>query len=155
MKTYSLNGQWHMEGGGYSCEGTVPGSVYSFLMGKDLMPDPYYRDNELEATKILENDFTFSKVFDFRMPDAKVLLRCEGLDTLCDLYLNGKHVAYTDNMHRVYEFDVRDVLKAGENEIVAAVSSFLGILVCGLEKCGFGKKENFADAECFGPAPAK
>jgi hypothetical protein len=32
---------------------------------------------------------------------------------------------------------------------------FLGFWFVGWKKCGFEKKENFADAECFGPAPAK
>ncbi len=121
MKKYSLNGNWHLEGGGYSCDGMVPGSVYSFLLDNQLMPDPYYRDNELEALKILENDFAFSRTFDFDLPvsGARVLLCCEGLDTLCDLYVNGSHIAYTDNMHRRYELDVTEVLKQGKNEITA------------------------------------
>ena len=55
--------------------------------------------------------------FDFSKPDFPVLLHCDGLDTLCNIYLNGKHIAYTDNMHRSYEFDVTDALVDGENEI--------------------------------------
>lgn len=46
-----------------------------------------------------------------------LILHCDGLDTLCDIYINGVHVAYTDNMHRTYEFDVTDFLKAEENLI--------------------------------------
>ena len=65
MKKTSLNGIWNMIGGGYACDGTVPGSVYSFLLGKNLMPDPYYRANEREALKLMENDFDFSKKFNF------------------------------------------------------------------------------------------
>ena len=60
MKKYTLNGKWSLTGGGYSCEGTVPGSVYSFLLDNNLMDDPHWRGNEMEAVKILENDFTFS-----------------------------------------------------------------------------------------------
>ena len=117
MKTTSLNGTWNMVGGGYACEGTVPGSVYSFLLNKELMPDPHYRDNEREALKLMENDFDFSKKFQFKKPDFPVLLHCDGLDTLCDIYINGKYIAHTDNMHRSYEFDVTDALSDGENEI--------------------------------------
>ena len=63
MKKLSLNGIWQMEGGGFNCQSSVPGSVYSFLLNNNLITDPYFRDNELEALKILENDFTFSRRF--------------------------------------------------------------------------------------------
>ena len=48
---------------------------------------------------------------------SKVILRCEGLDTLTDIRINGQLIASTNNMHRTYEFDVKDVLKEGENDI--------------------------------------
>ena len=117
MKKTLLNGIWNMTGGGYACDGTVPGSVYSFLLEKKLIPDPYYRANEREVLKITENDFDFSKKFNFEKSDFPVFLHCDGLDTLCDIYVNGKYIAHTDNMHRSYEFDVTDVLSDGENEI--------------------------------------
>ena len=117
MKKISLNGTWRLTGAGYDCEGTIPGSVYSFLLDNALMEDPFYRQNELEAVKLLENEFTFSRKFVWKSTDDKVLLHCDGLDTLCDIYINGAHVAYTDNMHRTYEFDVTDLLVEGENEI--------------------------------------
>jgi len=119
MKKISLNGIWQMQGAGYACEGTVPGSVYSFLLDKGLMEDPFYGMNELEALKLLDHEFTFSREFDFTPDGHKVLLCCEGLDTLCDLYINGVHLAYTDNMHRTYEFDVTELLKSGSNTISA------------------------------------
>ena len=118
MQKLCLNGTWHLTGAGYDCTGTIPGSVYSFLLNNRLMEDPYYRQNELEALKLMENEFTFSKTFDFTPTGDKVLLHCDGLDTLCDIYINGEHVAYTDNMHRTYEFDVTELLTEGENEIV-------------------------------------
>ena len=50
MITYSLSGVWQMEEtNGRITEGTVPGSVYSFLLNAGLMEDPYYRENELAA----------------------------------------------------------------------------------------------------------
>ena len=36
---------------------------------------------------------------------------------MADVYLNGVHVAYTDDMHITYEFDVTEILKDGENEV--------------------------------------
>ena len=117
MKKISLNGLWRMTGAGFDCEGTIPGSVYSFLLDKELMEDPFFRQNELDALKLMENEFTFTRTFQWGSTQDKVILHCDGLDTLCDIYINGTHVAYTDNMHRTYEFDVTELLVEGDNEI--------------------------------------
>lgn len=84
------------------------------------MDDPYYRENELPALALMENDFTFER--SFTPPDAlrscqKILLRCEGLDTICELYLNDRQIGSGANMHRTYEFDVTDALKRGKNRL--------------------------------------
>ena len=122
MQKISLNGQWKLSGGGYSCSGTVPGSVCSFLLEAGLMEDPYYRDNELKTLEILEHSFTFTRTFDFTPDGNPVLLRCEGLDTICTITLNGAVVADTANMHRTYEFDITDCLCAGENSLCLTFS---------------------------------
>ena len=117
MQKISLNGIWNMTGNGFDCSSSVPGSVYSFLLDNNLMDDPYYRQNELSATPLMEYDYTFSRSFSFdKAVNGKVLLCCDGLDTICDIYLNGRAVAHTQNMHRSYEFDVTSFLK-DENTI--------------------------------------
>lgn len=125
MKKRNLNGIWRMEGNGFSCEGTVPGSVYSFLLSSHLMEDPFYRTNELAALELIGHDYTFTRMFEFALPegDVPVLLHCDGLDTICELFINGKQVASTKNMHRRYEFDVTKYLKNGENVISALFRS--------------------------------
>ena len=117
MRKYDLNGIWHLSGNGYNCEGTVPGSLYSILLENGLMEDPFYRDNELKALRLAEHEYVFSKKFSFEAGEYPIFLCCNGLDTLCDVYINGKHVSYTDNMHRSYRFDVTDKLINGENDI--------------------------------------
>jgi len=47
------------------------------------------------------------------------LLHCDGLDTICELYLNGQQFGYTDNMHRTYEFDITKLLADGKNTLAA------------------------------------
>lgn len=116
MKKFMLNGKWMLSGGGYQTEGTVPGSVYSFLLDAALIPELFYRDNELKALALMDNEFTFTRTFSYHA-ENKVFLHCDGLDTLCDIYINNHHIAYTDNMHRTWEFDVTDALADGENEI--------------------------------------
>ena len=130
MKTLSLNGNWTLEVPGSDfppAAATVPGSVYNDLLTAELIPDPFYRDNELAATKLMDHDFRYTRAFE--VPEAflnnsdALLLRCEGLDTLATVSVNGRIVGKADNMHRIWEFDVKDALRAGENEIEVVLAS--------------------------------
>ena len=116
MKRIPLNGMWKLSGNGYECNGTVPGSVYSILLENELMDDPYYRENEIKALEIAEHDYTFVKSFSLDKDDDCALLCCDGLDTLCDIYLNGCLVGQTQNMHRRYEFEISKLLQP-QNEL--------------------------------------
>ena len=108
-----------MKGGEYETDGTIPGSVYSFLLNKNLMPDPYYRDNEEKVLAICDNDFEFSRKFDYKKESDDITLVLEGIDTLCDIILNGKKIAHLNNMHRTYKIPVGDIIVNGENSISA------------------------------------
>ncbi len=121
MVQFDLGGEWALSFGTTESRGKVPGSVYSFLLGEGKIPDPFVGENELSALALMdEGPFTFARVF--TLPDTlaacgKKLLRCEGLDTLCTLSLNGKEIGRADNMHRIWEFDVTDSLVPGENRL--------------------------------------
>lgn len=117
MEKFTLNGKWRVTSNTYDTVGDVPGSVYSALLSNGLMEDPFYRDNERTATGITDEEFVFSKEFTYTKPSDSVLLVCEGLDTLCDIYINGQFVAHANNMHRTYYFEVAKYLLDGKNEI--------------------------------------
>ena len=119
MKKIDLNGKWKITSATYNVEGEVPGSVYSALLANGSMEDPFYRDNEAKALAIMDEEFTFTRTFEYRKNLKKPVLVCEGIDTRCDLYINDKLVAHTDNMHRTYYFDVKSYLVEGENTIKA------------------------------------
>lgn len=104
----------------------VPGSVYGNLLEKGLIPDPYDRMNELEALRLMENDFVFQTVFEIdekQMGSDFLLLHFDGIDTLAKVYLNGILLGETDNMHRVWEFDIEEVAKSGENTLRVELAS--------------------------------
>ena len=104
MKKWDLGGKWRMTGNGYDVTGNIPGSVYSFLhVDNAILPDPHVADNEDIYLAISEQDYTFSRTFDWGDEGDRTTLVFEGLDTLCSVYLNGAHVADTDNMHLRYE----------------------------------------------------
>lgn len=126
MKTFDLCGDWKLKILGENVFGIsekwlsakVPGSVYSALLELNLMPDPYYRDNELEALKLMENDFVYETTVQVteEMLEGDALLLCfEGIDTLAEVYLNDVLLGHVNNMHRVWEFDVLRSAHAGEN----------------------------------------
>ena len=129
MKKLSLNGEWRLDIPNTEFQNVaarVPGSVYSDLLKAGLIPDPYWRDNETEALKLMEHDFIYRHSFDVSETllgcDA-LLLRCEGLDTLATVELNGAVVGRADNMHRTWEWDVSPLLRAGRNEISVTFAS--------------------------------
>ena len=129
MKTLPLNGQWTLEIPGSlfpPVRASVPGSVYNDLLSAGLIPDPFRRDNETEALKLMEYDFRYSRTFTvpavFLEGDA-LLLRCEGLDTLASVFVNGTEAGTADNMHRTWEFDLSGILHEGENVIEVLLAS--------------------------------
>ena len=119
MEKFLLNGEWRITSKSYDLVGTVPGSVYSNLLAQGLIEDPFYRGNEATAMDIMDEEFVFTKEFEYEKTSDKILLVCEGIDTLCDLYVNGKYLAHVENMHRSYYLDVTALLKDGKNEIKA------------------------------------
>ena len=133
MQKLSLNGAWTLDVVAESGEkvfggvpATVPGSVYHDLLTARRIPDPFWRDNETEALKLMENRFVYARTFE--VPEAlldcdAVLLRCEGLDTLAEITVNGTAIGRADNMHRTWEFDAKGALRAGENTIAVAFAS--------------------------------
>jgi len=98
----------------------VPGCVHLDLMENKVIPDPFYRDNEIRTQWVEDRDWIYEKEFNL---DGEVLKRthvelvCEGLDTFAVLTLNGTEVARTDNMFRAYRFDVGSLLRAGRNRL--------------------------------------
>lgn len=122
MLLVDLNGNWKMRRVGDNdwIDAKVPGSVYADLMNADRMKDPFYRENETDATALCNDDYEYMRTF---VTDASMLehdlvaLKCEGLDTLCDLLINDIHVLNAQNMHRTYQVDIKKVLLAGENTI--------------------------------------
>ena len=99
-------------------EAHVPGSVYADLIADGTMPDPYWRDNEFAFFDLMKADWEY--VCSFCLPEelpSRVELICEGLDTLADVSLNDTPIGHADNMHITWEWNVKPLLRAGENEL--------------------------------------
>ncbi len=128
MRKVTLSGAWELQivGEGPTFPATVPGSVYHDLLAAGYMEDPYWRDNEIAALALMDHDFVYERTFtltqDLFNCDA-VLLRCEGLDTVASLTVNGMFAGEACNMHRIYEFDVKALIHAGDNHIAITFRS--------------------------------
>ncbi len=127
MRTIELSGAWslHRVGQKKSWPATVPGSVHTDLLAVGELKDPFFREQETQAQWIGETDWTYERTFQLdEVPvEPSVRLRCEGLDTLATISVNGVAVGRTDNMYRVWEFDIRSLLQPGSNRIAIRFDS--------------------------------
>lgn len=122
MAYLSLNGPWQAKQGGTEepFAAQVPGTVHVDLLAAGRIDDPFYRDNEMALQWVADVDWVYWRTFDVPaslLAQDRVLLRCEGLDTLATITINGTEVAKTDNQFRTWEFDVKALLTEGENAI--------------------------------------
>lgn len=118
----NLGGAWRMREADSETwhSAHVPGSVYADLMADGTMPDPFWRENELDAFKRMKKDYVYQRTFtvtEAQLAHAHVELVCEGLDTLAHVSLNGREIAFADNMHITWVWDVKEQLHAGENTL--------------------------------------
>lgn len=118
----NLGGAWRMREADSQTwhSAHVPGSVYADLMADGTMPDPFWRENELDAFERMKKDYVYQRTFtvtEAQLAHAHVELVCEGLDTLAHVSLNGREIAFTDNMHITWVWDVKEQLHAGENTL--------------------------------------
>ncbi|MFW5857420.1 MAG: beta-mannosidase, partial [Planctomycetota bacterium] len=128
MQTLDLGGSWTVRQANErkTLPATVPGDVFGDLTRAKAIPDPYVRDNEADVRWVGRTDWVYARTFTVPktlLDHDRVLLHCEGLDTLATVKLNGKVVGTADNMFRTWEWDVRKALKAGENRIEVTFAS--------------------------------
>ncbi|WP_286080789.1 beta-mannosidase [Parablautia intestinalis] len=135
LKT-SLNGVWNLQIIGKDSalvpkEGIsakIPGSVYGALLEKELIPDPFYRDNELKVLPLMENDFCYTTDFEVTnqmLACDALLLRFDGIDTLADICLNGEQIGCAYNMHRIWEINLLETgsIREGNNQLKVVLHS--------------------------------
>ena len=98
----------------------VPGSVHLDLLRNNLIPDPYYRDNEAKLQWIEDADWEYHTTLqappDF-LARKKLDLVFEGLDAFAEVYLNDKPILTADNMFREWRVPVKPLLKPGANQL--------------------------------------
>ena len=98
----------------------VPGCNFLDLMNNHDIADPFIGLNENDVKWVGEKNFEYKRSFEISENDLKfddILLNCKMLDTICEVFINGRLLFKGDNCFVGYSYSVKDFIKAGENEI--------------------------------------
>jgi beta-mannosidase len=133
VERFDLSGVWQVvkEGSADAMLASVPGCIHTDLLLCGKIPEPFFADNEKRVQWVGEGNWQYSRSFDVTrdlLANDHIMLKCEGLDTLATIRLNGQQVARTDNMFRTYEFDVKRLLRLGNSTIEIKFDSVLPLL---------------------------
>jgi beta-mannosidase len=99
---------------------TVPGTVHTDLFKNNLIPDPFFGDNEKQLQWIENEDWEYKTMFfvsNKELANPHIELECDGLDTYATVYLNDSIILRADNMFRSWNKEIKPYLKAGKNEL--------------------------------------
>ena len=99
---------------------SVPGSAMDVFYKAGRLPDPYFGTNEYQWTEFFRNDFDVRGSFQVSEEEyerEEILLTFYGLDTIADIVLNGCKLGHTENMHRIFSYPVKKLVKPGENQL--------------------------------------
>ena len=116
-----INHNWQFRKYGDNSEwmpATVPGTIHTDLLKHNLIPDPYYRDNESKVQWVDREDWEYQTTFSVMQEtlDKKhIEISFEGLDTYADVYLNDTKILEANNMFRTWKVDVKQWIKANNH----------------------------------------
>lgn len=118
----TLNGKWQFRKVGDKLykEATVPGCNYLDLMANGDIPDPFIGLNEKDVYWVGETNWEYKKTFEITEEELNcddILLTCEMLDTICDVFVNNMLAFSARNCFRAYSVSIKERLVEGENEI--------------------------------------
>lgn len=122
MKTISLDGVWKitLDSNGDCVEAKTPVTDFNAFYKSGKINDPFYGTNENDVQFIGETGKTFERTFEVNADTLKhknVVLSCDMLDTLAQIYINSKLIGKSENAYVRFEKDIKGVLKEGVNEI--------------------------------------
>lgn len=88
----------------------VPGGVHESLLAAGLIAHPYFGDNEASVAWVEDQVWWYRTTFP-RPEGGPVRLELDGVDTVCEVRLNGAVVGTHANQHRPFEADVTALLQ--------------------------------------------
>lgn len=105
--------------GKQSYPATVPGNIFSDLIGNEIIEDPFVGENEQEVQWVSDSVWVYKSTF--TLPNTvlnkeHITLNFDGLDTYATVLLNGETLLNTKNAFRNYTVPVKGLL-SDENAI--------------------------------------
>ncbi len=103
----------------------VPGTNLTDLQAAGLVSPDTAADYEASFAPYAQRDFIYQVRFsasDF-INRQHIELHFDGIDTVCELWLNGQRINQTENCFRRYHSDVKDLLKEENNHLVGIFRS--------------------------------
>ena len=138
----SLNGEWQLQGWPTPDRGSVrtleevpaetisvpakvPGCYELDLCAAGMLPDLFYANNQYAVRKYEGHQWLYSRKFTLGKvaQDQKAFLEFDGLDTLCDVFVNGRKVGEAADMFIPHAFDVTKFVREGENDLAVLFRS--------------------------------
>ncbi|MBQ8510689.1 MAG: hypothetical protein IJ493_12360 [Clostridia bacterium] len=105
-----------------SVDAVVPGNFELDFQRAGLIGDPYYGTNFIDNYKFEYLHLIYSRSFELDYePDENTILHFDGIDTIADIYVNGRLIGQTDNMLVPFDFTNANLHK-GMNEIVIHIT---------------------------------
>ncbi|MHA6298096.1 beta-mannosidase [Devosia sp. CAU 1758] len=97
----------------------LPGDVHHALLAANLIPDPYFGENEKVVMWVNETAWSVERRFDASAADIDgyLTLTLSEVDCIATIVLNGEEVARTDNSFVRNDIDVTGKVHAGENSL--------------------------------------
>lgn len=101
-------------------DATVPGCNFTDLLAAGLIDDPFLGGNEALLQDIEHTDWLYQRTLSFSAAElaaGRWFLQADGLDTFCQLRLNGQLIGESRNMFVPLRLDLTDQLQEGENQL--------------------------------------
>ncbi len=97
----------------------LPGDVHHALLSADLIPDPYFGENEKKVMWVNETAWTMERTFTATHADVSgyLTLTLSEVDCIATIFLNGEEVARTDNSFVRHDIDVTGKVHVGDNTL--------------------------------------
>lgn len=123
MHNTLLNGEWTLAfenpltGKQHKIKATVPGNIAVDLVREKIINDPYFGKNSIDSYRWERTDFTYST--SFITPELGINERLElffeGIDTAATIWLDGRKIAFAENMFIPHAIDITETVKNGKS----------------------------------------
>jgi beta-mannosidase len=96
----------------------MPAMVHDVLLSHRKIETPWLPGCAEKCRWVAERDWLYAATFTSEGPKRRAFLRFDGLDTIVDVYLNGRKIAMHSTMYQPLVVDVSDTLSAHNSLIL-------------------------------------